>query len=200
MDKWDKLRWERGEEGDEENSRKTPKERKALNLYTLVRKEYELESDAPGKDQVDTWMNDWGEELAYNILAYVRCYLSENLVRKYLAKQGFGLEEKLSNKVQKCVRKEAKDKEEANISFEIRKDTNDLNYLGMDDLAKVAEGPGAANKQLSLWKDAIQYKPIRNALCHTGLLTKTAKDHLDVRFENIKARVRKLLSQGSGRP
>ena len=199
LDKWDELRVKRGEEGDEENSRKTPKERKALNLYTLVRKEYELENDAPGKDQVDTWMNDLGEESAYNIPAYVSCYLSENLVRKYIAKQGFSLEENLSDKVQKCVKKEAKDKKDAEINFEIRKDTNDLNYLGMDDLAKVAEGLGAENKQLSLWKDAIQYKPIRNVLCHTGLLEEKGKSSLNSTFKSISVRVKALLSQGSGR-
>jgi len=45
-----------------------------------------------------------------------------------------------------------------------------------------------------LWRDAIAYAPVRNVVGHTGLLTKTAKDHLRVTHENIKARVRTLLA------
>ena len=64
----------------------------------------------------------------------------------------------------------------------------------MDDLAFTAEGKKESEKSQSLWRDAIAYAPVRNVVGHTGLLTKTAKDHLRVTHENIKARVRTLLA------
>ena len=63
----------------------------------------------------------------------------------------------------------------------------------MDRLAFTAEGSKSTSTQ-SLWGDAIGFKPVRNAVGHTGRLTNVAKNHLNTTFENIKARVRTLLS------
>lgn len=46
----------------------------------------------------------------------------------------------------------------------------------------------------SLNRSAIEYKPIRDALCHTALLTNNAKIKLNNIYENIKARVLELLT------
>ena len=43
FDKWDELRLKRGEEGDEENLRKSKKQRKARDLYSIARDEYSPE-------------------------------------------------------------------------------------------------------------------------------------------------------------
>ena len=82
---------------------------------------------------------------------------------------------------------------EANISYTIRQGSDGYSYLGMDFLAEIAEGKHAKGKNRSLWKDAISYKPVRNVVGHTGLLTTTAKSHLHVTHENIKARVKDLV-------
>lgn len=95
---------------------------------------------------------------------------------------------------------EADCKAEANINFDIRRDNEDLSYLGMDALAVTAVGPGAKSKNQSLWKDAIAYKPGRNAVGHTGVLSTLAKNHLNLTFENMKARVRNLLKDVTGPP
>jgi hypothetical protein len=64
----------------------------------------------------------------------------------------------------------------------------------MDALAITVEGSKATGKNQSLWTDAVQFKPIRNVVGHTGLLTTNAKNALTLTFENIKARVKKLIS------
>jgi hypothetical protein len=84
-------------------------------------------------------------------------------------------------------------KAEANISFDIRRDNDDLSYLGMDALAFSAEGSKDTTKQ-SLWQDAVNFRPVRNAVGHTGVLTENAKNHLRLVVENIKGRLRNLLS------
>ncbi len=71
----------------------------------------------------------------------------------------------------------------ANISFAARKNDDDLNYLGMDHLAKSIEGKGACGKNASLVKDAVNCKPVRNAVGHAVLLTGNAKHHLSLTFE-----------------
>ena len=82
-------------------------------------------------------------------------------------------------------------KDEANISFAIRKNDDDLSYLDMNYLGEVAEGGKSGSR--SLYRDAINYRPVRNAVGHTGLLTENSKGHLRLIFENVKARVRDLL-------
>ncbi len=89
-------------------------------------------------------------------------------------------------------KRESEAKEAANISFKLRKSEEDLDYLGMDGLAVAVEGT-KLNVGASLWRDALAYKPIRNAVGHTGLLNQTAKAHLTSTYENIKARIRNLL-------
>ena len=86
-------------------------------------------------------------------------------------------------------------KEKANISFEIREDTSDLSYCAMDDLAYLADNEKDKIKRATLLRDAIEYKPIRDALAHTSRLTAVAKKRLSMTYENIKARIISLLNQ-----
>jgi hypothetical protein len=45
----------------------------------------------------------------------------------------------------------------------------------------------------SLTLDAIEYAPVRNVVGHTGLLT--GKGLLRLKYENIKARIKKLVAE-----
>ena len=49
-------------------------------------------------------------------------------------------------------------------------------------------------KEASLSRDAREYKPLRDAVAHTALLTDVAKTKLTSVYENIKGRVRSLLA------
>ena len=129
FDRWDELRLGRGEEGDAENKRKSRKARKARDLYSAAREEYAPADDAPAKDQVEEWLSELRDDAEFNISSYVDCFLSENLVRSYLAKKGTPLPKKAKNEADQWRKREADRKGEANISFEIRKVDNDLSYL-----------------------------------------------------------------------
>lgn len=192
IDEWDKLRLDRGEEGDDENPRKTKKQRKARDLYNLSSDDYKPDSGDAEKDIVDGWIGDLRPDAEFNLQAYVDCFLSENLIRKLIAQKATPLFKGVQAEADLWRKTEEERKAEANISFEIRTSKEDLDYLGMDGLAVTAEGSKSATGP-SLWRDAISYKPVRNAIGHTGLLTPTAKTHLGTTYENIKARIRTLL-------
>ena len=194
FDKWDELRLGRGKEGDEENPRKSRKRRKARDLYNATRDEYEPADDAEMKDEVDGWLDALRGDAEFNISSYVDCFLSENLLRAYIRSHKLDLDKGAPNEIQKWEDREAKRKGEANISFDVRKDIDGLTFLGMDFLALSIEGSKKTDGNQSLWTDAISYKPIRNVVGHTGLLTDNAKSHLSLTFENIKARVKQLIS------
>ena len=195
LDKWDELRLGRDQPGDDENPRKSKKQRKAQELYSAAREEYDPGEDADARDQVQKWLTSLREDAEFNLSSYVDCFLSENLIRKYIDIHGLTLTTAASNEIRKWKTREAKRKSDANISFDIRQGSDDLSYLGMDDLAKSAEGRGAGGKTQSLWKDAVVYRPVRNVVGHTGLLTHTAKQLLSTTHENIKARVRNLIGK-----
>ena len=192
FDKWDDLRVKRGQEGDEDNPRKTKKERKARDLYAAAREDYENKKEP--NDEVSAWLTELLDDGEFNITSYVDCFLSENLVRKFIDSAQIKATAKITGEANKWRKAEQVKKGKANISFDLRKSDDDLTYLGMDDLAFTAEGKKESEKNQSLWRDAIAYAPVRNVVGHTGLLTKIGKDHLKVTHENIKARVRTLLA------
>ncbi len=188
--KWDELRLARDEEGDDENPRKSLKERKALSLYNLSSKDY-ADSD---NNEINNWIKELKPDAEFNIPAYVDCFLSENLVRKYIKEKRVPLTSPARTEIDTWKLREQHRKSEANISFDIRENNDELSYLGMDFLAKVVDGSGSQQNTASLVRDAIEFKPMRNAVGHTGLLTGVAKQKLRLVYENIKGRLRNILS------
>jgi len=51
-------------------------------------------------------------------------------------------------------------------------------------------------KEACLARDAREYKPIRDAVAHTALLTDPAKNKLTTVRENIRERVKTILGKG----
>ena len=91
---------------------------------------------------------------------------------------------------------EATNKNKGNISINIRKIRDDLSYLSMDFLAHLIDAGDKTKKDARLIRDADKFKPMRDAVAHTALLTDEAKKKLATVRENIKARVKTLLSPG----
>jgi hypothetical protein len=195
FDSWDKERLKRGDEGDLENKRKSRKARKARSLYTETRDEYEPDKNSPTRDQVDEWLDSLLDDAEFNLMSYSDCFLSENLVRRYIEKKKLALSKGVKAEAKKWRDREAEKKADANLSFKIRKNDGDIDYLGMDALAVSVEGSKNTAGTQSLWSDAIAYAPVRNVVGHTGLLTDNGKRHLRLRYENIKARLKTLLSK-----
>ena len=198
LNQWDEFRLKRGKPGDDDNLRISRKTRKAQELYSAARDEYEPDVDSIHKDQVNSWLQELKEDAAFNISAYVDCFLSENLIRKYIFIHNIPLTRDAPKQIEKWKEAESKGKSKANINFDICQSSGDLTYLDMDLLALSAEeaegSPNPKTKPLSLWADAIVYRPLRNAVAHTSLLTETAKKRLSVSFENIKSRIKSLIS------
>lgn len=195
FDQWDELRLGRGEEGDEENPRKTKKQRRAQDLYAAAKEEYRPADDSETKDEVDGWLDKLRVDAEYNLTSYIDCFLSENLLREYIRTYNVQIPRRVSDALNKWRKREEETLGVANISFEVRKNGDDLSYAGMDDLAVTVEGSKNLNGKQSLWSDAIRFKPARNVIGHTGLLTENAKVALTLTFENIKARVKKLVAE-----
>ena len=65
----------------------------------------------------------------------------------------------------------------------------------MDALAFTVEGKKGSAGEKSLTLDAIEYAPVRNVVGHTGLLTDNGKSLLSLKYENIKARIKTLVSE-----
>ena len=88
---------------------------------------------------------------------------------------------------------EADKKKKANLSYAIRKNDADIDYLSMDTLAVTVEGKKGNSGEQSTTHDAIEYAPVRNVVGHTGLLTPNGKSLLRLKYENIKARIKTLI-------
>lgn len=195
FDKWDELRLKRGEEGDEENPRKSKKQRKARDLYTIASGEYSPDASSSRRDVVDGWLDQLRDDAEFNIASYVDCFLSENLARRYIAERELALVPGVKSEADRWRAAELQKKTKANLSYGIRKSDKDIDYLGMDPLAVTVEGKKANAGEQSLTLDAIEYAPVRNVVGHTGLLTDNGKDLLRLKYENIKARIKTLVSE-----
>jgi len=194
VEDWDKWRIERRQEGDSENDRISQKERASLGLYGAVSKEYGLPKGSHNKGKVDGWVDDLGNDAAFNFGSYAECFISENLVRKFIRERHIPLSPEASAAAERLKSKEKESKNKGNISITIRRASGDLSYLAMDDLANLVDKKDKI-KEACLARDAAEYKPVRDAVAHTALLTDAAKNKLTTVRENIKGRVKTLLSE-----
>lgn len=195
ISQWDDLRWKYKQEGDDENPKRTKKQRRAAGLVNAAEKELTKGIGGAQGDIVDGWVDSFREDANFNVECYVDCFLSENLVRRYMSHAAIELTEPALDLITDYRKKEAKALEEANINFDLRREASDLYYLDMRALAINAEGSkhNDKGKPTPLFQSSIDFKPARDAMSHTALLTQTAKDHMSVTFQNIRGRVRKLL-------
>jgi hypothetical protein len=195
FDDWDKFRQEIGKEGDDENPRKSKKERKAAALVSAAEEEFTDDLPDAQKGVVEDWVKDIRPDSQFNVSAYIDCFLSENLARRFIKETGVNIHQTVKGAVTKFRDSESKAKQKANINFDVRHEDDDLLYLGMNDLAICAEGGASAAGQVNpMVQAATAYKPVRDAVGHTSRLAPPAKMHLTVTFENIKGRVKALLA------
>jgi len=191
LEDWDKWRIKHRREGDVESERISRKERASLGLYNAVSGEYELPESSENRRKVDGWVDDLSEDAAFNFESYAECFISENLVRKYIHEKSLPISVPAQTEINDWKTRENTHKQEGNINIDIRKNNDDLSYLDMSFLVKQADTAGVQN---TLHNDAKEYRPIRNAVAHTALLTDEAKRKLTSVYENIKARIKTLLS------
>lgn len=192
MADWDSWRAGLNQDGDPDNPRITRKERKSRELFNTVVDEFVPPKSSANRSIVDEWVNSLTEDAQFNLSSYAECFVAENLLRKFIKHKKIDLTS-LETELKEYKKREKNAKDLGNVSFDIRANNDDLNYLSMDDLAITADRPTDKFKEAALIRDAKVYKPIRDAMAHTSVLTKIAKQSLNTTYENIKARVKKLL-------
>lgn len=194
-DQWDALRLKNKKEGDDDNTRRSKRERASAKLFNETISDFSVTDDTAVKEEIEKWSDELAADAQYNIDAYADCFVSENIVRKFI-KQIDGPDiESHRREIDRWREREATGKRNGNLSIDIRLDEDDLYYLDMEHLAKVAQptvpGEGFPDR---LIHDEKEFTPIRNAVMHTSLLTPEAKTKLRTVRDNIKAKIKKLLS------
>lgn len=188
---WDKWRVKNREDGDSENDRITTTERKSLELYVSVSGEYTPPTGSPNKEQIDLWINDLTDDAKYNFGSYAECFISENLIRKYIDDKGIKLSPEAEKVIMDWRKRETENKKTGNCNIDIRQKDSNISYLDMANLANLVDKQQSQN---CLPTDAKEYRPIRDALMHTALLTSEAKIKLTTIYNNIKGRIKALLT------
>ena len=193
---WDIWRIELNQDGDFENPRMTKKQRKSKELFNAVVEDFKPSKDnSKSRKKVDGWIKEISEDAEFNLSSYGECFVSENLLRKYIVEKKIAISQNVQCKIDDWKAKSDTAKQNANINFDIREDDSDLSYLDMDNLAYLADDETDRIKKATLRRDATEYKPIRDALAHTSRLTAIAKSRLNITYENIKARIISLLNK-----
>src|SRR5262249_23519999 len=141
------------------------------------------------------WVAGLSEDATFNFESYAECFISENLVRTYITDRKMPLSKEAKDEIEKRRWNETESKNKGNVSIDIRRRPTDLSYLSMDHLANRVDKPEDRLRQAALARDASEFKPMRDAVAHTALLTDTAKRRLRGVRDNIKGRIRTLLSQ-----
>ncbi len=196
LDEWDDYRRKHGDDGDIDNKKISLKARKAQELFNTTLKEIEGDSKVfSQKGKVEEWARALSEEAQFEIPSYTECFISENLLREYIKEVGISLTEEAESNAEKWKKRELDNKKIANISYDIRASTDNVNYLDMDSLANLVDKPKDKIKEPSIGRSATMYKPIRDAVAHTSIITLSAKQQLTAEFGNIKARLLELLRQ-----
>ena len=189
---WDKWRVNHKKSGDPENERIALRDRRSLELYHSVSGEYVPPEDSTNKDKVDNWIGELEDDATYNFGSYAECFISENLARKFIQEKRI-LPSTEQQEIDRWRRIERREKRIGNLNIEIRQSNDDLFYLSMEHLVKIAE-PLRDGYPDTLLTDEKQFTPIRNAVMHTSLLTPEAKRRLTAVYDNIKGRIKNLLS------
>jgi hypothetical protein len=195
VEDWDRWRIKHREEGDPDNPRLSKKERASLGLYGAVSREYDLPEASGNKGEVAGWVDDLSDDASFNFQSYADCFISENLVRKYIKEKKIALSPEAKAEASKWKQTETDNKGKGNISIPIRRLPGDSSYLSMDYLANLVDKAADPLKEARLSRDAKEYKPIRDAVAHTALLTDAAKNRLTTVRENIKGRVKTILGK-----
>ena len=199
IDEWDRLRRRYGDDGDSDNTAIPKKKRKAQELFNAALEDMKSTGNKNAYSKgsvVDEWVKELAEEAQFNIPSYTDCFISENLLRHYIRYKQLTLSPEAKGAAQKWKDKERDNKGAANISYDIRKNQDDLYYLDMDNLANLIDKvPNNSPKIAGLSRSAKVYKPVRDAVGHTSIITDNAKNQLNVEYENIKARLIQLIEE-----
>ena len=197
MDKWDANRVILRESGDIDNPRKTSAQRAARDLFSASTSEIDEKINTQsGKKKAKEWEREISDDAEYNIEMYSQCFISENLARKLWEEFSVNPDNEALSKITHWREKENKSVERGGLSIQLRSRVTDPYYLEMEQLVRLADPDGGgSHENAGLRRDEKRFTPLRNAVMHTSRLTMEAKIELNSVFNNIRARVAKLLDR-----
>ena len=118
IEDWDVWRIELKQDGDSENKRIPPKERKSKELFNEISKDFiPTGTNEPNKKKVEKWVSELDEDATFNFSSYGECFISENLLRKYITDKGIALGDKQEEKVKEYRKKSRRCKECCKYKF-----------------------------------------------------------------------------------
>lgn len=195
-DEWDKWRLEVNQEGDDENTeRKSRKDRASAKLFNEVVGEYTQSGEPEVDDLVKAWARELSADAEFNFGSYGECFVSENIIRKYIGHKAIAVSPEAQRDINDWKTKESQNMTNGHINIPMRRDNNELSYLDMKGLANLVDKNNETN---NLPETSKQYRPVRDALMHTAVLSDEAKRKLTTVYDEIKARIRVLLSRVDG--
>ncbi len=126
LNDWDTWRRKHKKEGDVENPSISRKERKAEELYNVVAEEYAIKDDGKALKRINAWVSELGEDARFNFGSYAECFISENLIRRFIAETKTPLSEEAKKAIAEYQRRERESKNKGNISIGLRKKNTKL--------------------------------------------------------------------------
>ena len=150
IDDWDKWRRKHRKPGDSDNTSISLKDRKSGELFNVVSEEYSLLRGSTNKAKIDGWVDELADDAKYNFSSYADCFISENLIRKYIEEKKLPLSPDAKDEAKKWKNEELRSKGAGNISIDIRKTKTDLSYLSMSHLASLVDkkNPDGTSKDI----------------------------------------------------
>ena len=190
---WDKWRLELNQDGDEENTtHKSKKDRASSKLFNEIIGEYTGAQEPGEEDLVKKWASELSKDAEFNFSSYGECFVSENIIRKFVQHKSIEVTDEARREITKWQTREEQNKSNGGINIEMRRDSNELSYLAMGDLANLVDKNTEPN---NLPVTSKQYRPIRDALMHTAILSEEAKRKLTTIYDEVRARTRVLLGR-----
>ena len=132
LEDWDAMRIRHRKTGDPENDNIPASKRKAGEFFNTVSEEYELPKESKNKQKVDDWVSSLQNDAEYNLTSYAECFISENLIRKYIEENNIQLRDREQKSIKQHKEREDSNKTRGNLSIDLRKNNDDLSYLEMD--------------------------------------------------------------------
>ncbi len=194
-DQWDAWRLKNKQDGNDDNTaRKSRRDRASAKLLNETIEELKGDAAQTTQAKIDEWYHSISTDAEFNLTAYADCFISENLVRKYIAHKGLSItKQDHLDQVASFRQKETDKKRRGNLTIDIRNVDDDLYYLDTEPLIDIAEPTGRGDPD-ALHQDEKQFSPIRNAVMHTSLLTIEARTRMVSIRDNIRAKIKRLLS------
>lgn len=138
------------------------------------------------------WASELSKDAEFNFSSYGECFVSENIIRKFVQHKSIEVTDEARREITKWQTREEQNKSNGGINIEMRRDSNELSYLAMGDLANLVDKNTEPN---NLPVTSKQYRPIRDALMHTAILSEEAKRKLTTIYDEVRARTRVLLGR-----